>query len=296
MNPRLVCYGRRMTLSHDHYRTRCCDLYGGIIALNDWSGMIYERITIQDTRMRLPFAPHLADAQGAIHRGLVVILIDAAAGQVAMAQMEWRAQVATISIQHCFVASVPKGAGLVAEGKVIAGDDEVVLVHIRVRADDNSDLVICEATVRLIAIRKVEPLAQSPDYPLVNRPGADVFFGAGNTSVTRDDGVLTMRFPFRDYYMGNRTRNALHGGVLAAALAEAADILGGDNRVPFQLLDGQVDYLRSATDRDMIVTARMDNAGSRVGFCSLTVAQDVPGQGRVEVARMSATLGRHPTT
>ena len=64
MNPRLVCYGRRMTLSHDHYRTRCCDLYGGIIALNDWSGMIYERITIQDTRMRLPFAPHLADAQG----------------------------------------------------------------------------------------------------------------------------------------------------------------------------------------------------------------------------------------
>ena len=283
-----------MTLSHDQYRTHCYDLYGGIIALNDWAGMIYKRITIQDTLMHLPFAAHLADEEGAIHRGMVLILIDAAAGQVAMAQMEWRAQVATISIQHSFVAPLPKGAGILAEGKVIAGDDEVVLVHIRVRAENDPALVICEATARLIAIRKVEPLAQSPDYPLVNVPGAAVFFGADNTILTRDDGVLTMRFPFRDYYMGNRTRNALHGGVLAAALVEAADVLGGGNHVPLQLLDGQVDYLRSASDLDMIVTARMDNVGSRVGFCSLNVAQDVPGQGRVEVARMSATLGRPP--
>ena len=141
MNPCLLCYGRRMTLSHDHYRTRCCDLYGGIIALNDWSGMIYQRITTNNTKMQLPFAAHLADAEGAIHRGMVLILIDAAAGQVAMAQMEWRAQVATISIQHCFVAPVPKGVGIIAEGKVIAGDDEVVLVHIRVRADDNPCLL-----------------------------------------------------------------------------------------------------------------------------------------------------------
>ena len=281
--------------THHDLRTRNHRLYDGPIAFSDWTGLRYLRSAPDETHMAMPFAPRLADAAGVIGPGIVATLFDTCAGQVAISHYGWQAQVATISLQPSFVAPPPPGAGLLASGRVVAADDGRVSIRVRVTADTDPAHLVCETSGRMIVTLRLQPRDDDRTWPTpeVDHPGP--FLGPDDLTVRREAGGVTAHIARRPHYMGNTTRGALHGGMVAASLLETIAHLpahGGGRVAP---LDVQIDYLRPARDVDLVVRAEMHLSGSRVGFCSAFLEQDLPGRGPSPIARLTGTvaISRH---
>lgn len=88
-------------------------------------------------------------------------------------------------------------------------------------------------------------------------------------------GYCRIRVPFREDFIGDPTRPALHGG-LAATLADVAGGLAvwtyaDDPRSRVSTIDMRIDYLRPGRLIDLYAEARVVRVGSRVGVADMFV-------------------------
>lgn len=105
--------------------------------------------------------------------------------------------------------------------------------------------------------------------------------------VERDEAGLRMRLPFRAELVGNPALPAIHGGVTAAFMENAALLhlllqLDQD-RIP-KSIDFAIDYLRSARAQDCHAACEVTRAGGRVAHTQIRCWQDDPAR-PIAVAR-----------
>ncbi len=95
------------------------------------------------------------------------------------------------------------------------------------------------------------------------------------------DGVPQSRLPFRPDLIGNRTLPAIHGGVTAAFMENAALLhlllTGDEDRVP-RSIDFSIDYLLPGRDKDCHARCEVTREGLRVAHCMVRCWQDSPEQ------------------
>ena len=91
-----------------------------------------------------------------------------------------------------------------------------------------------------------------------------------------EEGQVTLRLPFRDEFIGDPGRPALHGGTISmlvdtaggAAVFSAAE--PGDK---VSTIDLRVDYLRPGAAADLVAAATVIRIGNRVGVARIKVWQ-----------------------
>lgn len=280
-----------MPETHERLRHRFFALYDGVVAFHDWCGLRYLAAEAEDTRLVMPFSLRLCGTDGAISPGMAAALADVAAGQAAAAAFGWGMQVATVSLQQAMVAPIPQGRGLFASARVMARQGDFVLTEIRIAAEDAPDVPLIRAEGRMIAVRRVDTMPENEAFPPRSDFNVDPLSGPEGMVTESMADVLVGRLAFQRHFMGNASRNALHGGLLAASLYTAANRFGAGLRRPLSLLDGCVDFVASGRPGDLIITINADRSGNRVAFVTGRVEQDAPGgTGRVLVARLNATL------
>src|SRR6185369_5469794 len=90
------------------------------------------------------------------------------------------------------------------------------------------------------------------------------------------EGFVRLRLPFRDEFIGDFARPALHGGVISTMI----DVAGGfavwskillEDRV--STIDMRVDYLSPGASEDIIAEAEVVRVGNRVGVTDVRVFQ-----------------------
>lgn len=105
------------------------------------------------------------------------------------------------------------------------------------------------------------------------------------------DGFL-FELPFRDKLVGNHLLPALHGGVIAGFMENAAMlhiIIGHEQgRLP-KTVDFSLDYLRSAGPKDTYARCEVTRQGRRVAHVQISCWQDNPSK-PVAVARVHFIL------
>ncbi len=87
------------------------------------------------------------------------------------------------------------------------------------------------------------------------------------------DGFAVLELPFRDDFIGDPIRRAMHGGVLSAM----ADTAGGiavwtqlaDESRRVSTIDLRIDYLRPGKSEAVLCEAKVVRQGNRVGVCDM---------------------------
>ena len=119
-----------------------------------------------------------------------------------------------------------------------------------------------------------------------------------DVQVTMVDGIPRCRLPFRKTLIGNSVLPALHGGVVAGFMENAALLhlllLLDERKVP-KSIDFSIDYLRSANATDTWAQCEVARQGRRVAQVQVRCWQDEaghPGRTRdVALARAHFLLG-----
>lgn len=119
-----------------------------------------------------------------------------------------------------------------------------------------------------------------------------------DVQVTIEQGEPRFRLPFRPSLIGNTVLPALHGGVVAGFMENAALLhlllLLDENKVP-KSIDFSIDYLRSANALDSFAACTVARQGRRVAQVQIRCWQDEkghPGRTRdVALARAHFLLG-----
>lgn len=119
-----------------------------------------------------------------------------------------------------------------------------------------------------------------------------------DVQVVIKDGVPCCRLPFRKSLIGNAVLPALHGGVVAGFMENAALLhlllLLDERKVP-KSIDFSIDYLRSANAADTWARCEVARQGRRVAQVQVRCWQEEPGHpGRtrdVALARAHFLLG-----
>ncbi len=85
--------------------------------------------------------------------------------------------------------------------------------------------------------------------------------------VTQEEGALRFHLPFRQGLIGNAALPAIHGGVIAAFMENAAQLhlllQLDESKVP-KSIDFSIDYLRSAHAEDCYASCEVARLGRRV--------------------------------
>lgn len=89
-----------------------------------------------------------------------------------------------------------------------------------------------------------------------------------------EEGFVRVLIPFKEEFIGDPRRPALHGGVFSAVI----DACGGlavwtlfDLRDLISTVDMRVDYLRPGPDRDILAESRVVRMGNRVSVVNTIV-------------------------
>ena len=88
-----------------------------------------------------------------------------------------------------------------------------------------------------------------------------------------EEGFARLELPFREEFIGDPVRRALHGGVISTL----ADTAGGmavwsaieDTRVRVSTIDLRIDYLRPGRGERLAAEARVVRQGNRVGVADV---------------------------
>lgn len=113
----------------------------------------------------------------------------------------------------------------------------------------------------------------------------------GVKMTTQADGFL-FELPFREALVGNHLLPAIHGGVIAGFMENAAMlhilVSHEQGRLP-KTVDFSLDYLRSAGPKNTFVRCEVTRQGRRVAHVSISCWQDSPCK-PVAVARVHFIL------
>lgn len=119
--------------------------------------------------------------------------------------------------------------------------------------------------------------AKPPDTGIVARIPYATFLGV---ALDEDAQGLVFRLPFQDRLVGNRSLPALHGGVVAgfmenAALLHLLHLEPQHIGIP-KTIDFSIDYLRSAGPRESLARCEVTRLGRRVAQVQVRCWQDNP--------------------
>ncbi len=113
----------------------------------------------------------------------------------------------------------------------------------------------------------------------------------GVKTVELREGYAALRLPFRDEFIGDTNRPALHGGtisMLADTAGGAAVFSASEPGDVCSTIDLRVDYLRRGAAADLIAVARVVRLGNRVGVARIQVFQEADEAGPFEERRLIA--------
>jgi len=284
----------RLTM-HEEQRHRFFSLYDGVIAFSEWCALRFLPPEGGDVRVLMPFLPRFAGPDGAISPGMAAGLADVIAGQASVPAFDWTKQVATVSLQQSVLAPIPPAKGLIGRGRTLSCCGDLAHVSMEIAAEDRPDVPLLTAQARMIAVRDVSDTAVSgrTHFPLHVDFDPDPRFGPEGMETTPVANGLQGRLPYQAHFMGNASRNALHGGLIAAALYTAAERYGASLADPLKALDSTVDFLATGRPRDLDIRIQAERTGRRIAFLTGHALQAHPEGGEpVVVARLSATLGK----
>ncbi|MCC6807102.1 MAG: hotdog fold thioesterase [Deltaproteobacteria bacterium] len=96
----------------------------------------------------------------------------------------------------------------------------------------------------------------------------------GMKAVEITDGLVTMKLPFKDEFIGDITKPAIHGGVLSALLdatggAAVFTMISPGDRI--STIDLLVDYLRPCPPETIVAAAKVVRLGGRVALVQLSL-------------------------
>jgi len=94
---------------------------------------------------------------------------------------------------------------------------------------------------------------------------------------TLREGFLALRLPFREDFVGDPFRPALHGGtisMLADTAGGGAVFAGTEPGDRVSTIDLRIDYLRPGALVDLVAEATLIRLGNRVGVARIQVWQD----------------------
>lgn len=89
-----------------------------------------------------------------------------------------------------------------------------------------------------------------------------------------EKGICSLRIPYREELLGDKTRNTFHGGVISmlittcGSFAVASMCNTGDKIVT---VDTRVDYLKPAFQGSLVAESRIRFVGNRIGSAHTTV-------------------------
>lgn len=109
----------------------------------------------------------------------------------------------------------------------------------------------------------------------LDEPPYQQFLGLKAVAMDAEDGVVTIRLPFRRELQRSRERAEVHGGVTAALIDIAGDYALAillDEGVP--TVDLRIDYLRMAENTDLIATARAVKTGRTLSVVDVEVTDE----------------------
>lgn len=285
---------RKCPAMHEDLRHRFFSLYDGAIAYNEWCALRYLPPQNGDTVVSMPFLPRFAGPDGAISPGVAAGLADVIAGHAAVPAFAWMKQVATVSLKQTVLAPLPPGKGLIGRGRNVSCRGDLAHVTIEIAAEDQPDVPLILSEGRMITVRNVDAnAANRAHFPLHVDFDPDPRFGPEGMETTLLTNGISGRLPFQAHFMGNASRNALHGGLIAAALYTAAERYGASLTNPLSALDSAVDFLATGRPLDLEIRIEAERTGRRIAFLTGHALQARPEGGEpVVVARLSATLGK----
>lgn len=112
----------------------------------------------------------------------------------------------------------------------------------------------------------------------------------GLKAVEVSKGFVALRLPFREEFVGDPSRPALHGGTISMLVdtaGGAAVFTAADPGDTCSTIDLRIDYLRRGELTDLLAEATVLRLGNRVGVSRIRVFQDAlddPGAERRLVA------------
>ena len=127
-----------------------------------------------------------------------------------------------------------------------------------------------------------------------NRMPANKLFGL--VVVDIDDGYVKINVPFRKEFIGDALQNLWHGGILAS-IADTAGGIAAATTTSFpqdkiNTIDIRIDYLKGATNRDIIVIAQVIKEGKRIINADMKLFHDE--NDLIAIARASYSVLRKP--
>jgi uncharacterized protein (TIGR00369 family) len=118
----------------------------------------------------------------------------------------------------------------------------------------------------------------------------------GITVERMEPGVAELRLPFKEEFIGDTSRPAIHGGVISTLVDTAGAVAAYTQLTPedrLSTVDLLVDYLAPATRAELRAEAHVVRMGNRVVLAHVTVRQnhseEIVAHGRVvyNIARSS---------
>lgn len=276
---------------HEIIRARTYALFGGLVPFSEWCGFRYLRNSQAETAIALPFAPHIADRQGNVAPGIIASLADELAGQSAIAAGNWRAQYATVSLQLSMGASPKPGQGLIGKAVCLAADSGHTISEIRIHGEGDASVLVCAATVRMIVVRQMPRPDGNQSFPHRRPPAPAPFLADCPLAFTNNDSAVA-DLPAQDHYLGNITRQTLHGGFVSAAMLAVLARLGQKAEPPLELADAMISFLKPGRLANSKIEAGIVAAHRRVGHASVSMWQSDSSGEAFENARLTASLRR----
>ena len=276
---------------HEIIRARTYALFGGLVPFSEWCGFRYLRNSLVETAIALPFAPHIADQHGRVAPGIVATLADELAGQSAIAEGNWRAQYATVSLQLSMGARPEPGQGLIGNAVCLAADNGHTISEIRIQSEGGAGTLVCAATVRMILVRELPLPADDQSFPHLPPPAPDPFLAEFALAFPAN-GLAVAELPAQGHHMGNITRQTLHGGFVSAAMLAALSRVGQKTEPPLELADAMISFLRPGRLADMRIEVEIIAAHRRIGHARVSMWQRGGSGEAFENARLTASLRR----
>ena len=110
----------------------------------------------------------------------------------------------------------------------------------------------------------------------------------GITVERMEHGVAELRLPFREEFLGDASRPAIHGGVISTLVDTAGVVAAYTQLTPddrLSTVDLLIDFLAPATRDELRAEARVVRIGNRVALAHVTVRQnhreEIVAHGRV---------------
>ena len=89
----------------------------------------------------------------------------------------------------------------------------------------------------------------------------------------QEAGEATFRLPFKSDYKRSTATVGIHGGIIASFIDVAADFTLAihSNKISLPTIDLRIDYLRMASDGDLVAVARTMKTGRTIGIADVEV-------------------------